>query len=236
MDISSVLKEYKYKTEFHAHTNPVSRCGKISPEEAVERYSEAGADCMVITNHINPHWLERDPATRAEEYLSDYYRALEAGKKFGVHVILGVEICFTENSNDYLVYGVEPSDIERIITYADKGIAVFYKEFKNDRNIILQAHTLRKNMVLAPLDCIDGVETFNCHPHHNSQVAVAARYARDNRLTVSAGTDYHDPGDHGLCMVRTKVKPETSYDIAELLKSHDYLFDIAGSIVFPYGY
>ena len=82
MDISNVLKEYKFRTEFHAHTNPVSRCGKISPEEAVERYSEVGADCIVITNHINPHWLERDPATRAEEYLSDYYRALEAGKKY----------------------------------------------------------------------------------------------------------------------------------------------------------
>lgn len=232
MDISNTLNEYKFKTELHAHTNPVSRCGKISPEETVERYSEVGADCIVITNHLNPDWLQRRP----EEYLDDYERALKAGKKFGVHVILGVEVRFTENDNDYLVYGVEPSDIEKIISYIDKGIREFYRGFKSDKNIILQAHPFRKNMVLAPLDSIDGVETFNSHPVHNSKIAVAARYARDNRLTVSGGTDYHDPGDHGLCFMRSKIKPETSYDIAEILKSHDYLFDISGSIVFPYGY
>lgn len=236
MDITNILNEYKFRTELHAHTSPVSRCGKISPEEMVERYSEAGADCVVVTNHLNPDWLAKSADTRVEEYLSDYYRAFETGKRFGVHVILGVEVRFCENDNDYLVYGVEPSDIEKIISYIDKGISEFYRGFKNDKNIILQAHPFRKNMVLAPLDSIDGVETFNCHPVHNSKVAVAARYARDNRLTVSGGTDYHDPGDHGLCMMRSKKKPETSYDIAEILKSHDYLFDIAGSIVFPYGY
>ncbi len=234
--VSDVISEYRFKTELHAHTNPVSRCSQIPAENVVRNYAEIGCDAVVITNHLNPDWQEGDLAENARRYLSDFYLAREWGDKLGVNVILGVEVRFTENFNDYLVYGVEPADIETIISFIDKGIRAFYRGFKNDRNIILQAHPFRKNMELAPLDSIDGIESFNCHPGHNSAIGFAAKYARDNQLIVSGGTDYHHEGHHGMCFARSKVELRDSYDVADMLKSRDYLFDISGSIVFPYGY
>ena len=36
----SLSKEYPYRIELHAHTNPASPCGKASPEEAVQLVTE----------------------------------------------------------------------------------------------------------------------------------------------------------------------------------------------------
>ena len=234
--ILDVINEYGYKTEIHAHTSPVSRCSQITPEEMVKNYLSIGCNAVVITNHLNPDWVQGNSADQAEKYLSDYYETRRWGEKLGLNVILGVEVRFVENYNDYLVYGVEPSDIEKMIGYIDRGIVEFYRDFKSEKNLILQAHPFRKNMVLAPLDSVDGIETFNCHPGHNSAIGFAARYARDNNLIVSGGTDYHHEGHHGICVMRTKQELRDSFDVAEALKSRDYLFDISGSVVYPYAY
>lgn len=231
-----IIKEYGAKTELHAHTSPVSKCSCITPQDMARVYGELGCDAVVITNHLNMNWTEGDPSQRAEEYLNDYYETKKLGDASGLSVILGAELCFDGSRNDYLVYGIEPSDIEKMIYYLDKGIEAFYRDFKSGKNLILQAHPFRKNMTLAPLDAIDGIETFNCHPAHNSKIGEAARYARNNGLLVSGGTDYHDSGDEGICLMRSRMAPRDSFDIVEILKSRDYLFDLSGSIVFPYGY
>lgn len=234
--IKNLKKEYPVKIELHSHTMPVSLCARISPEDTVKAYADIGCDCLVITNHLNPDWLVGDPAERAKEYLNDYYKAKKRGKETGVRVILGVEIRFTENSNDYLVYGVEPADIVKMIPYIDRGISEFYSKFKSEKNLILQAHPFRKNMVLAPIDSIDGIESFNCHPNHNSKIAVAAKYAKENGFIYTGGSDHHDEGQEGLCLTRLKSLPDDSLELAKMLKSRDYIFDIAGNLVIPYAY
>ena len=234
--VKELKKQYHIKAELHAHTMPVSRCGHVSPEDTVKAYADIGCDCLVITNHLNPDWLVGDPAERAEEYLDDYYKAKKYGEKTGVKVILGVEIRFTENSNDYLVYGVDASDIIKMIPYLDRGISEFYREFKSEKNLILQAHPFRKNMVLAPIDSIDGIEAFNCHPNHNGKIAVAAKYAMENNFVYTGGSDHHDEGQEGLCLTRLKSLPDDSLELAKMLKSRDYIFDIAGNLVIPYAY
>ena len=235
--IREIIDSYGYKTELHSHTMPVSNCGHVTAAETVANYLWAGCDALVITNHLNPEkWLEGDPAVRAEEYLSDYYLAKDAARGTELEVILGVEIRFSENPNDYLVYGVDPAEVEKMIYYIDRGISEFYRNFKNTRNIILQAHPFRKNMVKAPLDSIDGIETFNVHPNHNSRIAIAAKYAAENGLFVSGGSDNHEPDTFALCLMRSKTKPRDSFDVAEILKSKNFLFDMSGHIVFPFGY
>lgn len=234
MDIKGIMQEYRYKTELHAHTSPVSRCADFSPEDTVRMYKEIGCDSLVITNHMSPYLLE-DATDAAQYYLSDYYRAVEAGEKLGVNVILGFEIRFTENFNDYLVYGVSPEDTETAIEYIPAGLETFYREFKNENNIILQAHPFRKKMERAPIELLDGIESFNMHPGHNSVVAVAAQYAKKHDLIVSGGSDFHHADHQGMCFTRSKEIIRDSYDVARLLKSKDYMFDLSGSIVFPYG-
>ena len=233
MNLQEIATQYPYRVELHTHTSPVSACAHVTAEETVRRYAARGVDALVITNHLNPLWQEGDPKARALEYLADIAAAREEGKKCGVTVILGVEIRFTENHNDYLVYGVTPDEIEKMIPYLDRGIEAFYADFKREDNLILQAHPFRKGMELCPLHAIDGIEVFNMHPGHNSRIAVAAQYATDHNMVISGGSDYHEEGKEALCLFRTRTLPTDSFQIAEILKSRDYCFDISGFIVFP---
>ena len=233
-DLKKITSEYKYRTELHAHTSPVSSCSFIAPEMLVDAYLDAKADGVVITNHLNPHFIHKTPENQAEVYAADYYAAKKAAEGKPLNVIFGVEICFTENPNDYVVYGVTPDELEEMLSLIPYGIENFYKKFKKPTNVILQAHPFRSKMVLAPPDSLDGIEVFNMHPHHNSQVALAAKYAKEHNMIISGGSDYHDPDWHALCLTCTKTPLRDSYDVAEAILSKDIIFDICGNIVLPY--
>ena len=233
-DYSSLSKAYPYRTELHAHTFPVSSCSFVTAAETVRRYRDVGCDSLVIVNHLSPpKWIPGNTAELAELYLSDYEAAKKAAGN-DINVILGVEIRFPENANDYLVYGVSPEDIEYFVTLVPHGIENFYKKAKTPRNVILQAHPFRKEMVRAPLDCIDGIEIFNMHPKHNSAVALAARYAKEHGLLVCGGSDFHYENDEALCLVRTENKLRDSYDVADMIRSKNFLFDISDNLILPY--
>ena len=238
MDFTKITKEYAYKTELHAHSYPVSSCGRFSGEEVAKIYLDAACNTVTITNHLTEKHLEKYPDTAelVEFYLSDYYKACEAGTTLGINVALGVEIRFAGTHNDYLVYGVGPEDIEKMISYVNTDIQTFYKEFKNDKNVILQAHPFRSNMEPTPIGSVDGIETFNTHPGHNSCIAFATRLAREHDFLVSGGSDFHERGRHATCVLRTKQEIRDSYDIADALKSRDIVFDMAGHIIIPYLY
>ncbi len=233
IDLSELGRKYPYKTELHAHTKPISSCSHVSAEELVEIYSEYGCHTIVITNHLyGERWTAGDPFARAEEYLEDYRAAKSAGKKCGLTVLLGVEIRFPENKNDYLIYGVSEADIPKFIGYLDSGIEVFYKECKTDTNLILQAHPFRDKMVPPKLGSLDGIESFNLHPNHNSRIGMASRYARENGLIMSGGTDFHEAPHKAMCLMRTAKRPEDSFDVSKILRSRDYFLDISGNYVF----
>ena len=166
--------------------------------------------------------------------MDDYYKTKEIGKKNGLKVYLGMEIRFPENCNDYLIYGIEESDVKELFSYIHSDYISFYKAFKNDKNVILQAHPFRNGIGLQNPDYIDGIETFNVHPGHNSRIAFATQYAsKYPHFIKTCGTDFHHEGHQGLGATLTKTLPDNSIGLAEILKSGDYLFNIAGSIVIP---
>lgn len=235
MEFSEILSRHRYTTELHAHTFPVSACADFTPVQTVGFYKKAGVNSLTLTNHLNPNWVEGNPALRAKEYLSDYYRAQDAAGG-DLNIILAVEIRFTENSNDYLVYGVDEDQISEFIKLIPYGIRNFYKEAKTERNLIIQAHPFRKNIVLAPLDCIDGIETLNMHPGHNSKNGIAMQVAKENNLIVSGGTDFHHEGHEALCLMRSEEEVTDSFQLAQTLKSRSAIFDCSGHIVLPYLY
>ena len=135
-----------------------------------------------------------------------------------------------------MIYGVDESDIEHFITLIPHGIENFYKEAKNDKNVIIQAHPLRKNMVLAPVNSIDGIESMNMHPNHHAKPSIAFKYAKENDLLVSGGSDFHHKGHQALCLMRTKSAMTNSFEVAEALKLKSAIFDCSGHIIIPYIY
>ena len=167
-------------------------------------------------------------------YLKDYDLAAQTGKEYGINVILGCEIRFTENANDYLLFGIDKDFFSFGYDSLDMGIAKFSKAFRNNEHLLIQAHPYRDNMREVSPEYLDGFEVFNMHPGHNSRIAFAAKYAKENDFIVTCGTDYHHPGHEGMTAMLTEKEMKTSADIAEILKSRNYLIEIGGTIVLPY--
>ncbi len=233
--VQEYLSAYCYKIELHAHTMPGSICGELTPKDMIQRLQGQQYDAVVITNHFYegaPFMKAQDPVAT---YLEDYYATKEEGAKKGIQVLLGAEYRFTENVNDYLVYGVDEAMLRETVTRFDMGIEAFYREYHRQDRLILQAHPFRNGMTMVQSEYLDGIETMNMHPNHNSRVAVANRYARQKEFPVTvAGTDLHHPGHEGCCALRAKVLPETEGQLVELLRSRDYLFEIGGHPMLPY--
>ena len=235
---NDLINEYKFRIEMHAHTKPVSPCSEISPEEMVETYSELGFDAVVIANHFIYYLTEGFTKDEAiDRFLKDYEDTCKAAEKRGLKIILAAEVRFDENFNDYLIYGVDRKILETVYDYFPKGLKAFREEVNLEKSVFLQAHPFRDRMTLMDAHLLDGVETFNVHPGHNSRIGQAAKYAKENDLKIKiAGTDYHHPNHNheGLSAVRTKVLPKDTFELAEILKSGDYVLEIgADSIVLP---
>lgn len=228
------LEQYKYKTELHLHTSPASTCSEIPPRDAVRIYKNLGYDSIVVSNHFDPNmpFLDNKQAC-IDRYLADYDEAVEEGLRCGLTVIFGCELRFFENQNDYLLFGIEPDILDMAFDYMPLGLEAFSKAFRNEKRLLIQAHPFRNHIIQMDPALLDGMETFNMHPNHNSRVAFAARYAREHGLIPTVGSDFHHPGQEGVCSLLTKEKLLTSHDIVTLLKSRDYLFEICGSIILP---
>jgi len=89
-------------------------------------------------------------------------------------------------------------------------------------------------MPIDPAD-VDGYETFNFHPGHNSGPGFSAKLAKETGKLATCGTDYHHKGHEAMGLVRTREVLGDSFDVVRAIKSRDYLFDVWGHIVYPYG-
>ena len=228
-------EEYPFRVELHAHSSPASGCSEIPPEKLVELYAEKKADAVCLTNHFTPD-IRKNGKSREQaisDYLDDYHRAEAEGEKLGVSVILGSELRFIENSDDFLIFGVDEKDFGDFYEYVGGTVADFRKNWHKEGSFFLQAHPFRNGMVLVDPGLLDGVEAFNMHPNHNSRVGVAAGYSEENRLIPTIGTDCHHYGHQGLGLLRTKYLPKDSNDIADILYSKDFLMEICGFIMIP---
>lgn len=234
----NLMKQYPYRIELHAHTKPVSLCSEIDPEEMVEIYSAKGYDGIVITNHfILQNLSEQGKEQGIREYIDCFERTRKYAERCGLKAFLGAEIRFTENNNDYLIFGVDEDVLSVCYDYLDKGLAVYRKEVKLPDSVFVQAHPFRNGMQLVNPMLLDGMETFNMHQGHNSRVGITTRYAANQRLKIKTiGSDFHHKnlGHEAVSALRTSVMPETSFDIAKILKSGDYIFEIGeNAIVLP---
>jgi len=234
-ELQSFLSSYKYKIELHAHTSPVSRCSAIPPDKLIENLAAKGYDAAVITNHFYADGAFMKTEDPVSTFLADFYKAKEAGERLGVRVLLGAEYRFTENSNDYLIFGVDEAFLRETVPALSMTYSQFYEEYRRESLFIVQAHPYRNGIIAAEGDHMDGVEAFNLHPGHNSRIAVTARWANENRIPrLTIGSDLHESGYEGLGATRTRILPETEAELVSLLRSGDYLMEIGGCPLLPH--
>lgn len=229
------LSQYKYKAELHTHTSPCSGCSEVSPKDAVKIYADLGYTSIVICNHFNefmPSYGDKDKAV--ELYLSDYKEAKEHGQELGINVLLGCEIRFSENCNDYLLFGINENLLYDAYDFIEKGVESFSKWFRRDGRLFIQAHPFRNGMTLIPPALLDGIETMNFHPNHNSRCSMASKYAAEHNMLVTCGTDFHHPGHEAQVALLTTEPVIDSFQLVKILKSRNYLFQTGEHIILPY--
>lgn len=234
----TLSREYPIRIELHAHSKPVSPCSEIEPKELIDTYKAHNYDALVLTNHYIKHiFKDLSKKEAIEYYLNDFKKAFEYGESVGLKVFLGVEYRFTENNNDYLIYGADRELVSLLFDCFDMGVERFRKEISLPKSLFIQAHPLRRGCELCNTDLLDGIETLNLHPYHNSQVGRAVRIADKANLKITTvGSDFHHKNvDHeAVSALRTKFLPKDSFHLAEILKSGDYLFEIGeNALVLP---
>lgn len=188
-----------YRYETHLHTSETSPCGKVKAAEAVRLYKKAGYTGIVVTDHYFRGFFERHPFMnwdrKIDLFLAGYRNAAEEGRKLGLEVHLGMEIHFNENANDYLIYGFD----EAFLREHKRMYRMTLKEFREltaGRGIVIvQAHPFRPRMIPAAPELLDGVEVYNGNPRHDSSNHLALEYARDHRLKMLSGSDFHQTRD-----------------------------------------
>ena len=232
-----MFDEYHYRVELHAHTKPASHCGQMTSDELVKRYAAVGCHALAITNHFM--FCEQDAENYVDCYLRDFTLAQEAGKKYGMTILLGAEIRFSGNDNDYLIFGIDREDLIRIYPMLSGNVRDFYPQFHNDRNVIIQAHPYRGAHADLFPDALDGAEVFNLHPNHNPAMAWAAAFAeaqdhaRSQGFIISCGSDCHTEDVVGMGFTMTRSLPADTFALADILKKHDYIMNVAGNLIIP---
>ena len=216
----------QYRIETHMHTSETSACAAIPGEEIVRLYKQRGYDTVIITDHFHPRFVRSHAGLswqeKVERYLAGFRAAAAEGSRIGVHVILGMELRFTEGPNDYLAYGFHEDFLFNNPDLHELGLKRFRGLTLPHGIRIYQAHPFRKGMQLADPALIDGIEVFNGNVQHDSGNSAAKAYAEQQGLAMISGSDAHweeDLGNGGLVSPRPVTTRE---ELVELLISGDY--------------
>lgn len=185
------MKKYLFDT--HIHTKEASSCSRVWAADIVERYKKLGYDGLVITDHFSASQFNRHGETYAEQvqkYLSGY-RAAKELETDDFHIILGMELRFLENDNDYLVYGFDEDFVlnNDLTRYNDPE--EFRTVIEANNLIMFQAHPFRIGMTVVDPELLDGVEVYNGHGDHDSRNDIAYKWSEKHGLRKLSGSDFH---------------------------------------------
>lgn len=220
----------QYKTELHAHTRLVSPCADIPYEEEIERYIRAGYTSITVTDHYCDYVI--DPAGNTwEEKLDHYlsgYRAVKAYAKGRINVLLGCELRFTENVNDYLIFGLTEEFLREHPDLHKMTLATFSHLARENGLLVVQAHPFRNRMTMMNPKYLDGVEIFNGHPGHDSRNFLALSHAKRYGLIPTSGSDFHHPHSVEAGGILTDEPVTSAEQLVRILKGGNYTLVCTG--------
>ncbi len=183
----------KYLFDTHIHTKEASSCSREWAADIVKRYKELGYDGLCITDHFSAYQFKKHADTFDEQvqtYLSGY-RAAKEFEDENFHIILGMELRFLENDNDYLVYGFDEDFVLNNDLTKFNNPEEFRPFAEENGLVIFQAHPFRIGMTVTDPELLDGVEVYNGHGDHNSRNSVANKWADLHSLRKLSGSDFH---------------------------------------------
>ena len=211
-----------YKLDPHVHTSETSACGRIPGGELAHRYKKAGFDAIVITDHFTPDFFASLEGLAWEEkvdrFLAGYREAAASGDKIGISVLLGLELRFCGDPNDYLVYGADRRFLVENPLLLELGLKQFARISRDEGFLIYQAHPFRQGIAAADPALLDGVEVYNANPRHESRNHLAYRLAQDNGLRMLSGSDCHQLEDLGQGGIVVAERVRTVRELIDILR------------------
>ncbi len=214
--------------EMHAHTVEVSTCAVSDAPEMIELYEGKGYSGIVSTNHMNESTFERPGLTNApwDEKVTHFLKGYDALKKAAgdkYTVLLGMEIRFYDDINDYLVYGITEEFLRSNGDLMALNTKKFAKLAKENNLIFLQAHPFRRDLRVANWEHLDGYEIFNGNPRHQSCNEIAEIWLKyHNKSIAVSGSDFHEPGDEGIGGIYFEKDIKTNEELVEELRAGRY--------------
>ncbi len=213
------MKTYLYDT--HVHTAETSPCGKVSALKLVQMYKIAGYHGIVITDHYFDEYFEslnnKTWEDKVDSFLRGYRLARHEGEKIGLNVLLGMEIRFVENLNDYLVYGFDEEFLKGNKELYKLNLKTFKRLSEDNGLLVFQAHPFRFWVTPANPLFLDGVEVYNGNPRHDSRNHLAQVFAGENNLLEISGSDFHQKEDIKRGGIILSDAPSTSRELSELM-------------------
>lgn len=185
------MKKYLY--DLHIHTSESSGCGETCAADIVARYKGLGYDGIVITDHVGASALRNRGETYDEKITNVLkgYRAAKALEDENFTVILGMELRFLENDNDYLVYGIDEEFMRRVNLTEFEKPEDFVAVAKENSLAFFQAHPFRDGMTVLNPTILDGIEVYNGHGGHDSRNDIALCWAKKFGVRMISGSDFH---------------------------------------------
>ncbi len=212
-----------FKIETHLHTPVISPCARVNVPELVRRYTEAGYAGVVVTDHYQLNVFQFDtPSDKLQDFLEGYRQFKQEADRVGLMTYYGAELCFTENSNHYLLYGFSDellADPKKICTM---GIAAFSELARKDGALLIQAHPFRRGCVPVAPHLVDGIEAINRHDIHANHNDLAWELAQRYGMLKTSGDDFHDPEDRCIAGIGVDALPKDSMELAKLIRSGNF--------------
>ena len=211
----------------HTHTSETSRCGHLPAAEVVDRYVKQGFTGLVVTDHLHPEYLSRIDTQHnwdavMDHYLSGYRASKKRGDEVGFDVILGAELRFPENDNDYLVYGIDEQWLRSNPYMCCMSAVEFFAKF-HDQVLIIHAHPYRDGNKEVFESAVHGSEIINGNPRHENgnelALALCRRHPGFFRL---AGTDTHQAGDEGQAGIILPERVKDSFAYKKMIETMNF--------------
>ena len=214
-----------FKTELHCHSIDVSACARIGVDIIIDKYTKGGYSTVVLANHFNKSTYEHLSCTSWQEWVDKYvagYKKLKESAEGKLEILLGMELRFNCNINDYLVFGITEQFLRENENLFELEPWSFHELAKANGLLFIQAHPFRDNMTVVSPSCLDGVEAFNGHKGHDSRNEIADAWADKYGLIKTSGTDLHYENVPTNAGIITDEKITSMPQLVEVLRSGKY--------------
>ncbi len=214
-----------FKTELHCHSLEISECARVDSYDIIKKFTEAGYTTLVLSNHFNYGTMQYNKATSWENFIDKFfgaYKKLKAEAKGKLNILLGAELRFNENINDYLLFGITKDFLLAHPDIFDLNPEKLRPILKENGILIVQAHPFRNGMTVIRPCFLDGVEVFNGHMGHDSRNEIANAWADKYNLIKTSGTDFHYNDVPANAGILTDTEITSMEQLVEILKSGNY--------------